>query len=96
MPTCGRELAVEVRRCPLRSRAGKEEEEKEEEEEEEEKEEKQPLIKSNNPHLAVGGEKHMKGMIRNVTRNETEMARTRKETLFFFYFYFCVCVYSHI
>ena len=44
------ELAVAVRRCPLRSQAGKEEE-KEREEKEEEKE-KQSVIKSNNPHLA--------------------------------------------
>ena len=34
------ELAVAVRRCPLRSQAGKEEEK-----------EKQSVIKSNNPHL---------------------------------------------
>ena len=50
------ELAVEVRRCPLRSQAGKEEEkerkEKEREEKEEEEKEKQSVIKSNNPHLA--------------------------------------------
>ena len=51
------ELAAEVRRCPLLSRAGKEEEQKEEEE-------KQPLIKSNNPHLA-GGESSK--MIKNVS-----------------------------
>ena len=45
---------VEVRRCALRSRAGKEEE-KEEEEKDEEEEAEQPLVKSNNPHLAGGG-----------------------------------------
>ena len=49
------ELAVEVRRCPLRSQAGKEEEKERKEKEREEKEgekEKQSVIKSNNPHLA--------------------------------------------
>ena len=56
------EQAVEVRRCPLRSRPGKEhEEEKEqgEEKEEEKEEEEQPLLKSMHPHLA-GGEKYGK------------------------------------
>ena len=49
-----RELPVEVRWCPLRSRAGKEEEKKKENEEEEEEEEKQrPLIKFNDLHLAT-------------------------------------------
>ena len=50
------DLAVEARRCPLRSRAGEEEKEEEEGEgeEKEKKEEKQILIKSKNPRLAGG------------------------------------------
>ena len=56
------ELAVEVRRCTLRSRAGKEEEDKEKKE----KEEKQPLIKSNNPHLAGGEQMLFFGFIHQI------------------------------
>ena len=53
---CAREPAIQVRQCPLRSRAGKEDEEEKEKEKEKEKkeEEEQTLIKSNNPHLAGG------------------------------------------
>ena len=54
MPTGIGTSPVEARRCPLRSRAGKEEDEEEEKEGKEE-EEQQPLIKSN-PHLAGGNQ----------------------------------------
>ena len=56
---CDLQLAVEIRRCPLQHKAGKDDgEEKEEEEEEKEEQEKRrtALIKSNNLHL-TGGEK---------------------------------------
>ena len=49
---CDREVAVGAPGCPLGSRAGKEEDEEEEEEED------QPLIKSDDPHLA-GAEKNV-------------------------------------